>query len=544
MDSNFNSDEFLSTLPTVLTSMNLSTPEFISNEYSSLTLCESDMKDAMNSDEFKNFLEMVHNDISNTRSLDSQGESESESSLTTDCMGRSKPTVSTSEVRIVHAQMADMVQLSNQNVYIEQQSSDKVEILEPNTQKGKKIVKLRGGRPSPSNADIESKKFEDTSKKSGNEKPVLNRKDKSVESQREFFRSLNNLRGGWLPPNDDDSGSKTGKEGKFLDYLKLKKVNDNDNADIERSINIAKERSTKLQTFIDFEIKHQLIMLLKNVKDPTAANDSKTKRDNESAVTKLFMTGENGNTVLHGAVDLDEMSIARDMLDLLVHCNLSELLNVKNHFGKSILHAAIEKKHYTYIKPLLAAGINPNITDDDGNTPLHTAVREKCLNAVTHLLNSKSKHKVEIDVENNDGKTALHLAVAGGNCQIVAKLLAKNADVNHGDALNDNTALHIAVENNHPDVVKILLDVPNISVDEYNRQGHTPLHLACVINSGKGSEIIVHKLLEAQADPLMPMDSVKHEPKSDDEDSDQEDRLEIGNAFELATSNPQILEFY
>lgn len=61
MDSNFNSDEFLSTLPTVLTSMNLSTPEFISNEYSSLTLCESDMKDAMNSDEFKNFLEMVHN---------------------------------------------------------------------------------------------------------------------------------------------------------------------------------------------------------------------------------------------------------------------------------------------------------------------------------------------------------------------------------------------------------------------------------------------------------------------------------------------------
>lgn len=138
-----------------------------------------------------------------------------------------------------------MVQLSNQNVYIEQQSSDKVEILGPNTQtvdKGKKIVKLRGGRPSPSNADIESMKFEDTSKKSGNEKPVLNRKDKSVESQREFFRSLNNLRGGWLPPNDDDSGSKTGKEGKFLDYLKLKKVNDNDNADIECSINMAKER--------------------------------------------------------------------------------------------------------------------------------------------------------------------------------------------------------------------------------------------------------------------------------------------------------------
>lgn len=40
-----------------------------------------------------------------------------------------------------------------------------------------------------------------------------------------------------------------------------------------------------------------------------------------------------------------------------------------------------------------------------------------------------------------------------------------------------------------------------IKVDLYNKQGHTPLHLACVVN-GKGSADIVQKLLEAQVNNL------------------------------------------
>lgn len=58
IDSTYNSDEFLKALPTVITNMSLSNPEFNSNEYGSFANCESDITE-MNSDEFKNFLKSV-----------------------------------------------------------------------------------------------------------------------------------------------------------------------------------------------------------------------------------------------------------------------------------------------------------------------------------------------------------------------------------------------------------------------------------------------------------------------------------------------------
>nr|AUF40282.1 PD-L1-specific ankyrin repeat protein [synthetic construct] len=72
------------------------------------------------------------------------------------------------------------------------------------------------------------------------------------------------------------------------------------------------------------------------------------------------------------------------------------------------------------------------------------------------------------------GDTALHLAADWGHPEIVKILLLQpGGDV---DA-NGDTALHLAAKNGHPEIVKILLLQPGGDVDAH---GNTALHLAAV----------------------------------------------------------------
>ena len=72
-------------------------------------------------------------------------------------------------------------------------------------------------------------------------------------------------------------------------------------------------------------------------------------------------------------------------------------------------------------------------------------------------------------------RTALHLAADYGHVEVVETLLSQGADI---DAENDMnyTALHIAVEGDHKDIVRILLENGADSLP--NRFGETPLEMA------------------------------------------------------------------
>jgi len=70
----------------------------------------------------------------------------------------------------------------------------------------------------------------------------------------------------------------------------------------------------------------------------------------------------------------------------------------------------------------------PNVTDNDGNTPLMFCIQEHRNQMIDFLLDMD----LDVDKANNDGNTALSNAVfyANGEIDVIEKLLEKGADMN------------------------------------------------------------------------------------------------------------------
>ncbi|CAI9102440.1 OLC1v1000714C2 [Oldenlandia corymbosa var. corymbosa] len=101
---------------------------------------------------------------------------------------------------------------------------------------------------------------------------------------------------------------------------------------------------------------------------------------------------------------------------------------------------------------LLEKGVDINLTDQDGRTALHHATIGKKEPVISHLL----RKGANVNVRDQDGATALHYAVQVGAMQTVKLLIKYNVDVNTADD-EGWTPLHVAVQSRNRDITKILL---------------------------------------------------------------------------------------
>ncbi len=122
---------------------------------------------------------------------------------------------------------------------------------------------------------------------------------------------------------------------------------------------------------------------------------------------------------------------------------------------------SVETKNTLYLEALLLS--NPeikNCQNDNGNTALMLAVKNNNSDIIQLLINNN----VDCNIRNNDGNNALMLAVKNDNSDIIQLLINNNVDCNIRN--NDgNTALMLAVKNDNLDTVKKLLAAgsnPNI----------------------------------------------------------------------------------
>jgi ankyrin repeat protein len=177
---------------------------------------------------------------------------------------------------------------------------------------------------------------------------------------------------------------------------------------------------------------------------------------------------------------------------------------------------------------LLQAGANFNIQNDDGHTPLHTAVNHGDEIGVTKLLEAGAN----LEIVSKQGFTPLYLSILrkqrqiGSNLEIMYALIAKGADIKTpkvfkigeksplqwaqtceakeefellkkcgAHQVENISPLHYAAKNNDVDTLNKLLAY-NFLVNAKDDNGGTSLHLAAFA----GNIDIVQKLLSAQAD--------------------------------------------
>ena len=107
-------------------------------------------------------------------------------------------------------------------------------------------------------------------------------------------------------------------------------------------------------------------------------------------------------------------------------------LNSKIYRGRTLLHYAVKRNNKSIIRLLIKQGLNPNICDDDYNTPLHYAISKNNYVAVKELI----KKNADLNMPGEFDQSPLHTAVLTGNLDIIKLLLENGADIYQVDEKN------------------------------------------------------------------------------------------------------------
>jgi ankyrin repeat protein len=215
-----------------------------------------------------------------------------------------------------------------------------------------------------------------------------------------------------------------------------------------------------------------------------------------------------GRCPLHyvsSAVDLADMLLssradldAKDMdgLSPLYHVCQRDSLDVLNMFIErkavldtslygTLLHSAIIGRSKRIMSTLLDKGIEVNSQNSDGDTPLHIATRISRADIVKALLIANA----DSTIANHLGQVPLHIASSICNSTIVRHLLSHdNAEAAQADFhsrtssvnaldIHRKTPLHLASKRANVTVANLLLS-HGASERIRDRNGRTPLHMA------------------------------------------------------------------
>ncbi|XP_060776404.1 NF-kappa-B inhibitor delta [Neoarius graeffei] len=117
--------------------------------------------------------------------------------------------------------------------------------------------------------------------------------------------------------------------------------------------------------------------------------------------------------------------------------------------------------------------------DDDGDTILHIYTA-KGQREYAFAAAEKLQELGTLDTKEHRGKTALLVAVAANQPEIVQDLLTLGADISICD-IKGQTAMHLAATYGFPQVMKVLLSMEHgVDLEARNFEGLTPLHCAVI----------------------------------------------------------------
>ncbi|XP_018587450.2 transient receptor potential cation channel, subfamily N, member 1 isoform X3 [Scleropages formosus] len=219
-------------------------------------------------------------------------------------------------------------------------------------------------------------------------------------------------------------------------------------------------------------------------------------------------------------------------------------LYMPNKSGAVCLHAAARSGHAGVVKALLLKGAQVDTITKDGYTALHLAVqackplvvetllgfgaqvqckggkaKETPLHIAAQVKEGKNvaemllKSGADVNAEQENGETAVHVAARHGNLQTLKALIEEGGDVTWQSKAGENP-LHIAARHCRAHIVREILTYlanersyseAQRCVCQENHAGETPLHLAAALKKemahSEGERIdIITALMEYDAD--------------------------------------------
>ena len=134
---------------------------------------------------------------------------------------------------------------------------------------------------------------------------------------------------------------------------------------------------------------------------------------------------------------------------------------------EAAIFAAAEKGDVATLKQLIGSGVDVDLRDGTGQTPLLAAALARQDEIARVLIEAHA----DVKARTSKGMTALHAAAYVGDVEIAEMLVAHGADINDQANIAGITPLFAAAEENHPDVVKALIkdgaDVARLEVNGY-----------------------------------------------------------------------------
>ncbi|CAB0030122.1 unnamed protein product [Trichogramma brassicae] len=163
----------------------------------------------------------------------------------------------------------------------------------------------------------------------------------------------------------------------------------------------------------------------------------------------LNLRNRYGSTPLHVICNrcVDYMYLAEMLFKFCDDKRLPVKIDARNNMGDTPLHLAVShhSSKRSLVELLLRRGANPNLVNDTGETPLHIIgwSDERGYLLLLFFKTCKLKRQpVQLDIQDNEGNTPLHVATSHGNAEVVKLMLRLGADPNSVNA-KGLTPLHI-----------------------------------------------------------------------------------------------------
>lgn len=206
----------------------------------------------------------------------------------------------------------------------------------------------------------------------------------------------------------------------------------------------------------------------------------------------IHLASEYDNKSPHELAFEGELSILRTRIDTF---GLS--LKTRGAKGETLLHSATSGNQIDTMLYLIESGVPLNAVDKEGNTALHVAVINQCIESIHIIINNNA----DDTICNANQDAPLHIAVRSANKHLVEAFLQHtNIDI-VVPGYRKRTPLHIAAEFDYVDIVDALNNC-SLAVQSFKDKNSfrlcaadkdklTPIHFAARCGSSKVLDFMI-----------------------------------------------------